>query len=897
MEYSGTVPARFLSLIHPFINLFQLAYPKTNMKINLCLMWLFCAVAVRLFLPVVIIEAKVIGVPADTPEERSEDSGYVDTTEDVTEIGVRADTSHEQRDSRVYTHTTFEKQNTASTEYLTYKSDDKCTITIDHYITEYFQSQLLSKNPDVIQFKIVQLNNGASTTNSDVFKPLYWFWTFDDSSVPYPVVSWGPDYGLLSFHLLETNTIHVKDVHLNVSQSCNIRYGSNETTRLIVEALVNLIKINVTGSKFPVYPESNFCYYLAPHDQHHTFHYTVSQYLIFPIKSIEYMCSMVWWNYTDGTFIVNNQTVAAKLPGFRQWSELLIMPYYFGVIICLAFPVLLFRIAARVSKHEHVFGQYEMQREPYEDEDYNFDEFDNDWLFANGKSPLTLLDLLSLDLCGLGRRFPVAMSRAKRFMFILMAPMFIYMQSVMYLQGMGMWEDKDKITIDDLVRVGCPMGFLSLFSKAPLETKVFVPALGGPVGVAVLYYAIGTLFIALPRNLKQIVEDGLPNCNHSWESPVFLGCKTIISLSMIRVKRDQLSPGFTKASTLMKCRFFCLFTSLFWMKVWEIQTKRISFVWQQHPACKYVLCCCFLPVYITLCLGEIFCCIVYYGIPFCSFIAIIVRGATKALGYLGNQSRVMNYIFSYRISSIFVFPIFTVFAYIISLMFIKSFVFICQVITYCLVAVILYPSVSFGILFFFIVLVYYFTKLIRDFGDGYNELLTTAVEISRRLEEMENFIHIYNGQLSISNVKVERITDVRINGKQLDVSPNVLQTLKHNDVIKLKQRSSVYAIPKELFNIIVKIHRPIHCQVLSVCFKAALMIAFVATTLSIISNYVTGPSTEISEVMHVVFIGALGIVPKLVEEGFSHSNSVLVREIEERCIQNSIVEYWNSREY
>lgn len=776
-------------------------------------------------------------------------------------------------------------------------SDNSCLIDITEHMKSYFQWVLLHEQPHFVQFKIKQDTNKKFNSTKEVFEPFRWSWTFAESSELYPFLSWKLDYGILSFHLLDAKTTYIKDVRLNVSEDCSISYGTPETTYKIVEAMMPFVNISQNG--YPVYPESYFCYYYklqAPQD-FSTLRYQASLYFLYPLSYIGFKCSVVYWEYSEKKFNVSNQTAASHLSGYHNWAEMSLFPYFVGLVLMMFFPIVLFRIAGWLSANEVITDGTNVHEllDVILENGENFDNNgDKNWLYADGNSPFGLSDLLSFHTCGLSERHPVLVSRLRRVLFVLAAPTPIYLQCAMYLQGMGVWKDDDKITIKDLVSAGAPMGFLSIFGKLDEGIKVFAPLLGGPVGVIAFYYILGILFIALPKSFKQVIEDGIPHIRIPYKSPLFYEFNKIIILSMVNILPHQLSSGYIKASTMLKCRLYCLFTKTFWKSVLDDQILRVAFLSRRKSSTyRYLLGCTFLPIYILLCFTEILLCVVYYGLPFCGFVVLIVKGATRSVNYLGQQCR----FFRFRVIFVCVFCSFSLFAYIISLVFIKSFDFVVQVISYTFVSVIIYPSVSFGYLFFIIVLIYYFVKLVRDFGDNYTELLTTAVELSRFLQNDGNVVYINNGHLNISNVNAEDLTDIRINGKQLDVSTNILQTLKNSNChLKVKMRNNVYGIPRHLFNELVKKHKPVHVQFLSLCLKASLVIAFVIIVFNVCGNYVSGPTSEISEVMHVVFIVAIGAVPKLVEIVVSHSNTAVAREIEERRIQCSIVEYWSNYE-
>ena len=59
---------------------------------------------------------------------------------------------------------------------------------------------------------------------------------------------------------------------------------------------------------------------------------------------------------------------------------------------------------------------------------------------------------------------------------------------------------------------------------------------------------------------------------------------------------------------------------------------------------------------------------------------------------------------------------------------------------------------------------------------------------------------------------------------------------------------------------------------------------------------VSGPTSEMSEVMHVIFVVTIGALPRVLEIALSRDCELFHREIEEREIEETVVEYWRNRE-
>jgi hypothetical protein len=117
--------------------------------------------------------------------------------------------------------------------------------------------------------------------------------------------------------------------------------------------------------------------------------------------------------------------------------------------------------------------------------------------------------------------------------------------------------------------------------------------------------------------------------------------------------------------------------------------------------------------------------------------------------------------------------------------------------------------------------------------------------------------------------------------------------MQNNDVPrKILKHNNMYGIPRELFYSLVRMHRPVHIQVLKIFFHLSLILFLVAMTLSITSKFATGASSEISDVMHVIFIVTVGALPRVLEVFLMNASESVRREIEIRNIEESIKEYW-----
>ncbi|XP_053401935.1 uncharacterized protein LOC128557753 [Mercenaria mercenaria] len=824
---------------------------------------------------------------------------------------IRSDTYHVSRSIRYETQIkSDDKQkldfhNTNAVVASSPNVKDECEIIIDNKSKAVFQKILKHHDPRFVQFHI-KLSKPIGS-KKDVFQPGRWYWTYGTVSRPYQFLSWHLHYGIYTFGLLDHKTSLVPFVKLKLHGYCNLTLGTEDTSELITDALVPVVNFTSAVYMPHKYTENYFCYLAVRDDVRSSLSYYVSIYLLYPIIFINYKCCLLKYNFTDQTFRNNcSQNVLQT----RKWTNVINFNIILGVVIIAYCPVLLFRIFAwlgesdETDNDEHGIELIQDISGPDEDND------NEDWIFANGQSPLTFSDVLSFKGIGIDKRWPVLVSRLRRFICLLLAPSVIYIEMLMSSRGIGVWKQGDKIAIKDFVEVGTPVGFLSFFGDSSNRNKVFAPAFGGPIGISVLYFILGFTYLVLPKCLKKIVENGLPYSDllnsggilsnlTVIKSPLFFGTKDVIKLSQINVNHADLEPGYSKGVTLMKCNFYMLFTMQFWRQVCHIQTGRVSCFTENMSLLKYLLSVFYLPVYVVFCSFEVLLCILYFGIPLIFFMAVMVRGAMKMIPYLKETNALFSYLFSVRftrgLGAAAIFATIVLFTYCVFLIVVSSLKFISHVITYCFVAVIIYPSVSFGSLFLVLVIAYYIIRQLKFFSYKYTMLLNTAVEITKHINKTPNHVTCYEGHFLLSNVGFHSLREIEINGRLLDSSQIIVMS-RTNDTVKTKMKDNCYGIPKDLFDSLIQKYRPVHIHVLSLLFRVFILIGCVLFFLSITHSCIIVPEGQISEVMHVVFIIVVGALPKLIETNFIGHNNAPIEKIEKRYLEQSIVEYWTQRD-
>ncbi|WAR12164.1 hypothetical protein MAR_026344 [Mya arenaria] len=396
-------------------------------------------------------------------------------------------------------------------------SPELCNFTLNSTSQKYFDNRVQQMQPKFVRFHLEIRRNMSTrlniTYNDTLFKPRLWFWTYDTPTGHYPYLTLNIDHGILSFGLLDAKTYDVDFILLEplltANQTCSIHFGQNESMIHLTNALRSLVA-NAADYEEYKYETNYFCYLVENREMKQSWTYFAALYFNFPAPLINFECCVVSFTYSNNKIVVHGCNKQ-----FAKWDLCVYGPYILGVLILLYFPILLFEICDALAKGDIVESfDYDMIAEldvPLSPEP----SWESDWMFLDGKPPVTFFGVI-----------------------MLLVPFVIYIKILMYSDGIG--KDKLKITVSDFAERGTGLGFLAILGNTTENRiKSFVPAFGGPVGMALIYYILGVVLLVFPRNLIQIVENGMPT-RRGW-SPLFLGVDEILHIGMVN---HETVPGF-----------------------------------------------------------------------------------------------------------------------------------------------------------------------------------------------------------------------------------------------------------------------------------------------------------------------------------------------------------------
>ena len=771
-----------------------------------------------------------------------------------------------------------------------------CELTLDNRSVNYFRSRLDLEEPNFICF-FITFNGTDPKSVKEAFYPNKWVWTYATSKDVYPYMYWKIDYDIFSFDLLDVKTVRVPYIHFYQSGSCNLTYGTIETTKLITETLNDIVQ-GVEHTGFNKYQTSYWCFLTEVPGIRQTVQYFLGLYLDYPVTVMQYNCCYTSYYYEKSKYM--NECPDHQM---EIWPQCTIYPFILGILLFLYSPISMLEIGAYLSKNEKLETEKDISDLPERNlinghastsvpEVTERDATDeSDWVYLDGAVPISFTDLFRSLFRGTRS---VAYSRIRRFICVLLAPSLIYTKLIIY----GSVQFK---TTNDLMDRGVPFGFLSLIANTTKGRFVsFVPALGGPITIVLTFYLLCIFFFVFPASLKQIVQNGLPSTRCRY-FPFCLGATTIKQLSQIPVKDD---PGYKNAANHLRCSFYMLFNSLFWKTIINIQKKRFDRSLEAQLGFYKNILLCLLPLYILVCCLEIVGVILLYSIPLMGFIMIMIRGA---IVYIADKMRsggrvsllLLNNKIFVSISVLIVAVIMTFYIYSACLVFIESFIFLSEFFVYSYLAVIIYLGISFGYLFCAVVLGYYVLRRIRSFGSNYLDLLNDVMEISLNIDQQDNHVTIFDGHLVLSNIKISEVKSIKINGKVYPVAANMqhgFQSDHNGSTGRLRFKNNAYGIRKDLFDYVVSKHLPVHQQVLRVFFQLVLIVLFLLFTITLTAGSFTGPTSQITEVIHVVFIVSVGALPRVLEAALSDSSEHIERDLKIRSLEKTVCQYWREKE-
>ncbi|XP_052257982.1 uncharacterized protein LOC127862767 isoform X1 [Dreissena polymorpha] len=430
--------------------------------------------------------------------------------------------------------------------------------------------------------------------------------------------------------------------------------------------------------------------------------------------------------------------------------------------------------------------------------------------------------------------------------------------------------------------------------------EVFLPALGGPFILLLSYYISSLFFIILPSDCNQIIEKGVPQENHTWDKSLL--CFNVVTIDKYSHTLISNKVGYMKAYAFSSGSISMLTNPSYWSYVVKLQMNRLKAIYNLF--CKKrigFLLFIVVPCFIVFAIVEITLSVVFYGFPVINWMYIVMRGYTKTLVEMFRTQKVLSkvghftllkLIFSFLIGIVFAYFVFSVCS-----IFIDSFVFLSEVLIFSFLAVLVYPSFSFGYLFFGIVLIYYVFKMIAGFGKDYAEFLADIVDACKELDNDPFGVQMVGDTIMVSDNRFNNVKKLQCNDMTIELTTqqrNAIRCSTKRKATWLHYKNHAVGVSKALFMKLVDVHRPIHIKIAQGILKLGLIVILILFTASVLRQKPHTVIKGVSEVMHVVFVLVIGALPKILEIAIEHADHSVQKEILLRKLKVDIIRYIDS---
>ena len=785
-----------------------------------------------------------------------------------------------------------------------------CNVTLNETSALILANLFRIYQPNFARLKLHFNDTSKVTANADVIRPFHWIWTFYTLNGLFSYLKWPSDFPIVSFGLLDARTLpDGKFLTLDVTgtPNCSLTIGEPDSVYSIAQALRVFTHNYLEKTRDEnFFDYSYWCYTTETPQVKETLAYKLKIYLGFPTSFLTYVCCHTEHSPVNSS----DERVICDGKHYEQNIESSVIPYAMSLIVFAYFPIALMKCSAKLVKDDkssHSTSRYGMLSDDTGIEESQTSvtsinaekEPTDEYVYLDGSAPISVGGLLG-GCCGCARRFPAAASRLRRVVFVILVPCLIYVRLFVYWKFMR----KD---VEALLDHHCPLGYLSMLGGFKKSMDVFLPLFGGPYALLVAFYIESLFFLVLPTDINKIFEMGSERSySFSDSSPLFFDLQTLEMFSHVKILGRY---GYSKAAAICTGGALMLTNPSFWKMFFQLHIERhknmfIRFKTAMSYSSVAVVVCVFLwPFLLAVCIVETILVVLLYGLPLINWMYILKKGFIRSFRMRIHSIDTLSPIINIRplmsVMTIIIVVFFAYYVFSFCTIFTDTFIFLSKVCVFSFMSIIVYPNTSFGYLFFGVVLVYYVCHLMVGFGEGYVELLADAIEVSTVLEDAYQMPHLNGDTFIIPTVPTGNIRRLQLETTIINLNPQEITTLSDNRVSKfekVRNKNYVSGIPRDLFMKLVERYKPVHIQITMLVLKLGLIVGLIALTVSIISIRPLGNSEGISEVMHVVFLLAIGALPKILEVALDNTNHAVKKEIKLKMVKAEIIEYWKKKE-
>lgn len=371
---------------------------------------------------------------------------------------------------------------------------------------------------------------------------------------------------------------------------------------------------------------------------------------------------------------------------------------------------------------------------------------------------------------------------------------------------------------------------------------------GGPY-VACLFYAVCyTISTCVPSDLAKFLAKGLVKEESEFISPLMV--MDSIRVRFGAMKTTDIVNGYHEIFRTLLSEFFMILNPSFWKfsVITQCSRWRKYFrVFRRKSALFGRLFLLLTPLYIMICVLELLLCLIRYGIPWVGFAKTIIIAYVIA-PWRGLSVGVPIKIIFGAFSIFFV--IFTM--YMFSIIFVDSFIFMCDVSVYTYAGLFAHPEITYGYLIFSSTVLMYMFDSVHTISKVYDHLFHHVRKICKKM-------HKYN---------------------------------KYPDVELFKREDECKGIPRDLFFLVVKKYLPIRHQVFMSFLKLIVIVIVLYISVDLLYEFSANRNLNILTQAAATIIVCL--VPKFLGDSCSvfrnrrhHSQSHQIKHIIKTYCQRS----------
>ena len=624
-----------------------------------------------------------------------------------------------------------------------------------------------------------------------------WFWTFSGKHGGLQFLNWPPESLLLwSCGLLYTYVGAMVDMRINkVGGDCSsLQVGNQSTDLAISKALANLTYSLDAKTHSEQYEASYWCYkkrkYLYPDSL-----YLICKHIVCPIIALRYSCCSNRHNASD-----HARHVECVGRNFKYDETWYLAPVVTAIVLFSFVPLLLLRIAGIFSKKP---------------KGWNHDSLTKDCIFLDRTDHVTLQNTLLSPLSYLSAKSPLCSSRTVRVFLPFLSLTVIGIQ-------LGLDYQYGTAYVKECVKKAVPMGFRSMISGFANSRENFLPLLGGPYIACIVYLFIACFLLAIPRSLSKTLIAAFPSTEHRMRitSPLRLPFLVLEHYGSVSIKKQY---GYSKIYSVYIAQLNLLINIKFWKFVYNIQASR----WYKFRTST--IRSLLLPLYIQLCITELFLCILLYGFPIISF------GITVFKAYRNLLQRSCHTWKPFVMMASVILPFCIVFfLFMFCTIFLDACVFLARLCFFTFTGIVLYPQVSYGYIIFVSTAFYYLWNAIQNFSRYYFQLLRLTVTVCESVQQ-DN-----------------------------DAKPLVLK------------RHGFRGVQKEIYEAVIEQHCPRRKKMFVSVFKVGIIVAIVGLSIHLLVK--SNKFHELHSIMHVGTTLLICAFPKVIDVLCSQENKKIKKQ-------------------